>query len=46
MPQPLAIRGYKKLQGDLEQLVKSRCEHFVEDTPTGLFVDVTISVPC
>ena len=45
MSQPLATRGYKKLQDDLEQLVRSRCEHFVEDTPTGLFVDVTIRVP-
>ena len=45
MCQPLAIRGYRQLQEDIEQTVRSRCEHFVEDTPTGLFVDVTIEVP-
>ena len=45
MCQPLAIRGYWQLQEGIEQTVRSRCEHFVEDTPPGLFVDVTIEVP-
>ena len=45
MCQPLAVRGYRQLHDNLEETVRSRSEHFVEDTPTGLFVDVTIEVP-
>ena len=45
MMMPLALRNYRQLHDDLEQTVRSRCEHFVEDTPTGLYIDATIRVP-